>query len=112
NHHRVGTGNDCLGDVTGVLDATVANHRNARRAAGTRGLHDRRDLRDADTGDDTRGADRARPDTDLHRIGTRLDQPARALIGCDVATHDVDIGLFLEPGHELGHGTIVSVCGI
>jgi hypothetical protein len=38
------------------------------------GFHDGGELRHADTGDDARGADRARADADLDRIRTGIDQ--------------------------------------
>ena len=50
---------------------------------------DRRDLRHADAGDDARGADRARADADLDRIGARADQIQRRLARHDVAGDDL-----------------------
>ena len=89
-HHRVGAGDDRLGDVAGVLHAAVADHRHAGRPAGPGRLHDRGDLRHADPGDHPGGADRAGPDADLDRVGARLDQRLRAGVGGDVAADDVD----------------------
>ena len=40
---------------------------------------DRADLRHADAGDDARGADRARSDADLDRVGAGFDQIERRL---------------------------------
>ena len=76
-HHRARAGGDRLGDVAGVLDAAVADHRDARRPAGQRRLVDRGDLRRADAGHHPGGADRARPDADLDRVRAGLDQRLR-----------------------------------
>src|SRR3954447_8279271 len=73
-HRAVGAGHDRLGDVAGVLDAAVTDHRHAGRAGGPGHLHDRGDLRHPDAGHDSRGADRARPDADLDRVRARTDQ--------------------------------------
>src|SRR5690606_32942100 len=89
-HHRGRTGRDGLGDVPGVLDATVADHRNTGRRARLRDLVDRGDLRHTDPGDDPRGADRARPDAGLHRVGAGIDHRLRTRAGGDIAADDVD----------------------
>src|SRR3954469_18279837 len=64
-HRAVGTGDDRLGDVAGVLHPAVADDRYAGGPAGPGHLHDRGDLRHPDAGHDPRGADRARPYADL-----------------------------------------------
>ena len=52
-------------------------------------IHDRGELRHADAGDDARGADRARADADLDRVGAGIDQRLGALGGGDVAGDDL-----------------------
>jgi hypothetical protein len=54
-------GDERLGDVAGVLQPAVADHRHAGRARGAGGVVDRGDLRHADAGDDAGGADGAGP---------------------------------------------------
>ncbi len=49
------------------------------------------ELRHADAGDDAGGADRARADADLDRIGAGVDQRLRALAGRDIAGDDRDL---------------------
>src|SRR4051812_42294836 len=100
DHHAVGAGGDRLGDVAGVADAAVGDDRHpAGRRLGR--LVDRRDLRHADARDDPGGADRARPDPHLDRVGTGLDQGAGPLGGRDVAGDDRDGVILLDPAHRL-----------
>src|SRR5215203_4444242 len=73
-HHRVGAGHQRLGDVTGVLQATVTDQRHTCRPAGQRGIVDRRYLRNSDTGYHARSADGARPDSDLDAVYPSLDK--------------------------------------
>ena len=88
-HHAVGTGGDRLGEVARGADAAVGDHRHALGPAARRHAHDRGQLRHADAGDDPRGADRARADADLDRVGAGLDQGRRRLAGGDVAGDDL-----------------------
>ncbi len=53
-----------------------------------RRLEDGGELRHADAGDDAGGADRARADADLDRVGAGVDQRLRALARRDVAGDD------------------------
>ena len=55
------------------------------------GVDDRGELRHADAGDHAGGADRARADADLDRVGAGLDQRPRALGGRDVAGDDLGV---------------------
>ena len=89
-HDRVGTGNDRLRNIAGVLQAAVADDRHAGRSAGEGGLVDGRDLRHADARDDPSRADRARTDTDLDPVSPGVDQGLRASSGGDVAADDID----------------------
>jgi hypothetical protein len=67
-------GGDGLGDVAGEADAAVGNQRNAGALPALQRHGDRGDLRHADTGHDTGGADGARADTDLDRVGSGFGQ--------------------------------------
>src|SRR5882762_6878526 len=104
-HHRVGAGDDRLGDVARVLQPTVTDHRNAGRTGRQRRLVDRRHLRDTHAGDDTGRADRAGTDAHLDAVRPRVDQRLRAGPGGDIATDDVHGGVALEPGHHLDDRT-------
>ena len=59
--------------------------------AAPRGIHDRGQLRHADAGHHPRGADRARPDADLHRVRPGADQRPRRLGRGDVAGDHLDL---------------------
>ncbi len=59
-------------------------------------LVNRGDLRDADARNDPRGADRSRPDADLHGVGPGGDQILAPLGRGHVAGHDVDVPLLLN----------------
>ena len=57
-------------------------------------LVDRRDLRDANTRDHSRRADRARSDAHLDRVGPRVDQVPGSFGGRDVAGNHLDLKVF------------------
>jgi hypothetical protein len=84
----VGAGGDRLGDVARVLDAAVGDQRDVVLLQRARTVVDRRDLGDADAGDDARRADRSGADADLDGVGTRLGERERGLAGRDVAGDD------------------------
>ena len=91
DHHRLRTGHDRLGDVAGVLQPAVGDDRDAGGCCGQRRLVDRGDLRYAHPGDDAGGADRARADADLHRVGAGVDERLRTRPGGDVAADDLHV---------------------
>ena len=75
DHHRRRARGQRLGDVARGADAAVGDHRDARfRAAAFDAAMIARQLRHADAGDDPRGADRARADADLDRVGAGIGQ--------------------------------------
>ena len=114
DHHAVGAGGDRLGEVAGILDAAVGDDRHVRAlrpasAASRIGG----ELRHADAGDDAGGADRARPDADLDRVGAGVDQRLRALAGRDVAGDDRDlVGRALDAPDLLEHLLGMAVGGV
>ena len=115
DHHRVGAGDECLGDLAGVLHAAVGDQRDARGLGGERRLVDRGHLRHADAGDDAGGADRARPDADLDGVGAGVDERLRALAGRDVAADDLDVlgrRVGLEPPDHVEQEVDVAVRGV
>ena len=76
-------------------------------------IHDRGELRHADAGDDARGADRARADADLDRVGAGIDQRLRALFGGDIAgDHLHGVGEPLDAVDGFQHARGVAVRGI
>src|SRR5690348_15327135 len=112
DHDDVRPGADRLRDVARGREAAVGDHRDALRRGNPRDVVDRAHLRDADAGDDARRADRARPDADLHGVGSRLDQRPRGLGGGDVAGDDLDRDGVLDPTHHLDHAHGVTVRGV
>ena len=78
-------GGDGLGDVAGILDAAVGDHRHAGSLGRARSFQDGRDLRHARAGHHARGADRARADADFDAVDAQRDQIARAFVRCHVA---------------------------
>ncbi|MPM36134.1 hypothetical protein SDC9_82729 [bioreactor metagenome] len=114
-HHRVRAGHQGLGDVAGILQAAVADHRHPGRTGGASGVVDRGDLRNADPGDHPGGADRARADTDLDAVDARLDQGLGTCVRGDVAADDVDaLGalLLLEALDDVDLRAGVTVGGV
>ena len=113
DHHRGSAGSDGLGQVAGETDATVGN----QRYAGTfqRGSHigHGTDLRHADAGNDTGGADGARADTDLHAVCAGLSQSTGRVASGDVAADDLHLReVLLDPAHAVDHALGVAVSGV
>ncbi len=76
-HHGVGAGGQRLGHVAGELHAAVGDDRHAVAPGDLGAVEDGRDLGHADAGDDPGGADRTRPDADLHGVGAGVDRAPR-----------------------------------
>src|SRR5262249_12751822 len=89
DHHAVGAGGQRLGDVAGVADAAVGDHRDAA-GGGLGAVVDGGDLRHAHPRDDPRRADRPRPDAHLHGVGPGVDQGPGPLGRRHVAGDDLD----------------------
>lgn len=104
HHHAGGTGYDGLGQVTGETDAAVGDQRYASAFKGSGNIGDGADLRHAHTGDDPRGADRARADTDLDRVSARFGQGLGRCAGGDVAADHLYVReVLLDPAHAVDH---------
>src|SRR5699024_10114576 len=113
-HDGGGTGGQGLGDVTGVLHATVGDDRDAGGVGRDGGLHDGGDLRGTDTGDHAGGADGARADADLDGVGAGVDHGLRGGAGGQVAADDVDAvaEVLLHAGDHLEDAVVVGVGGV
>ena len=102
-----------LGDVAGVADAAVGDHRHLVRRGRARALGDRGDHRHADAGDDPGRADRAGADADLDRVDPEIDQRLGGFAGGDVAGDEVDIReLAADPADHVEHALRVAVRGV
>src|SRR3569833_3284772 len=113
DHHGVRAGDQNQNKNPGVLQAAVGDHRDTVGPGGETRLVDGGDLRDADTGDHAGGADRARPDADLHRVHAGVDQRLGPGPGGDVPTDDLhavaDVrAVLLHPGDHVEHGPLVA----
>ena len=115
DHHGVGTTGQSLDDIAAELDATVGDDRHAGAARRCGTLHDGRELRHANPGDDPSGADRSRSDTDLDAVGSRLDQGGGAFSRRHVAADDFKAeprkGLF-HRGDRIEHALTVAMGGV
>ena len=114
-HDGVGTGDERLGDVSGVVDATVGDARHAGGLAGLGGVIDGGELRDADTGDHAGGADGAGADTDLDGVDARVDHGLGAGTGGDVAADDLHAaegGVALDAADHVERQTGLAVGGV
>ena len=87
DHGAVGAGGERLGEIAGIFDAAVGDHRHVGFLRRLDRVHDGGELRHADAGDDARGADRARADADLDGVGAAIDQRLGAFGGGDIAGH-------------------------
>ena len=73
-------------------------------------MTDGRDLRHAHTGDDARGADRARADTHLHAISTVVHEGTGRIGGGDIAPHDINPRkVAFHPAHPIEHALRMAV---
>ena len=102
-----------LGEIAGIFDAAVGDHRRVGLLRRLDRVGDRGELRHADTGDDARGADRARPDADLDGVGAGIDQRLGAFGGGDIAgDHLHGVRHALDAGHGIEHAARMAVGGI
>ncbi|MCY1410937.1 hypothetical protein D9M71_263160 [compost metagenome] len=113
HHHAVGASHHGLGQVAGEADAAVGDQRNAGAFKGGGDVGDGGNLRYANTGNDTGGADRARADADLDRVRASLGQCASGFAGGDVAADHLDLRVgFLDPANAVDHALGVTVGGV
>jgi len=90
-----------------------SDDRHARALERFRHVRDCRDLRHADTGDDSRRANRARADADLHAVRAVFDERFGCRRGGDVAADHLDVReVLLDPAHALEHALAVAVRGV
>jgi hypothetical protein len=103
-HHRVRARGDRFGDVAREAHPAVRDQRYAAFLERARDVLDRGDLGNAHPGDDARGADRSRPDADLHRVGSGVDQRLGAVGRGDVsADHLRAARVLLDPAQPVDH---------
>ena len=88
------------------------DHRDPVARRGPRAVVDRRDLGNADAGDDSRRANRPGPDAGLYRVRSRLGERLGGLGGGDVAGDDLDVEALLDPPHRVDHRVRVAVGGV
>ena len=111
DHGAGGPGSDRLGEIPRILDAAIGDHRHV--AGGLGAIHDRGQLRHPDAGHHAGGADAARTDTDLDRVGPGIDQRPGRRAGGDVAGHDLHlVGQRLGPRHRHRDALGMAVGGV
>lgn len=88
HHDDVAAGSDGFGHITGILDAAVGDDGDAIALSDFSTFIDGRDLRYADTGDDTGRADGARADADFDGVDAAFDEGFRSGTRSDVAGDD------------------------
>src|SRR5450830_1420183 len=113
HHDGRGTGCQCFRDIAREADAAVGDTRHTRAFQCFSHVRDGRDLRHADTSDDTRGADRARADADLDRVSAVFDQRLGGSSGSDIAADNFHLRVFgLDPLDAVQDALRVAVGGI
>ncbi len=100
HHADAGTGGDRLGDVSGVLDASVGDDGDSLFRGSAGGFADGGDLGHAGSGDHASGADGARADADLDGVGSGVDEGEGAVVGGDVAGEEGDGGVGFFDGAD------------
>ena len=114
-HHGGCAGHEGLGDVAGVVDATVGDARHASGAAGLGGLVHGGELRHADTGHHAGGADGAWADANLDCVNTSVDHGLSALTGGYVTADDVNAlerGIGLQTANHVESQLGLTVGGV
>ena len=91
DHRAVAACGQRLRQIAGIFDSAVGDYRHPGGVACLGGIHDRRQLRDPDTGNHAGRADRPRADPDLDRVGTRVDQRLGTVGGGDIAADHLDL---------------------
>src|SRR5690606_23710287 len=113
HHHHRSAGGDRLGQIAGEADTAVGNQRHAGVLEGSGHVGDGRHLGHAHPGNDTGGADGARANAHLDRIGASSDQCQRGGASGDVATNHLDLGEgLLDPANALDHALGVTMGGV
>ena len=113
HHHGVSAGSESLGDITGEADAAVSDQRNAGAFESFCHIGNSGNLRDANTGNDTRRADGARADTDLDSVSAVVDESLGSVTGSDVAADHLNVRVvLLNPVDAVQHALGVAVSGI
>ena len=112
-HHAIGAGGERLGEIAGISDAAVGDHRDIVLPRHLDRLEQRGELRHADAGDDARGADRAGADAHLDRVGARVDQRLGAVARRHVAGHHLHgVRLQLDAADLIEHELRMAVRGV
>ncbi len=114
-HHGGCAGHKSLGNVAGVVDATVGDAWNTGGTAGLSGLIHGGELRNADTGDHAGGADGARTHANLDGVDSGVDHGLCALTRRHVAADDIDAlesGIGLETANHVEGELGLTVSGI
>ena len=89
HHAHIGSGCNCLGNISGVLDTAVCNNRNAVALGNLIAVHNGCNLRNTDSGNNTGRTDGSRSDTNLHCIYTSIDQRLGSSSGSNVACNNL-----------------------
>ena len=112
-HDCIRTGGNRLGDIAGITDAAIGDHRHTRAFERIGHILDGGDLRHTNTGDDTCRTDGAGTDADLDAIGTHIDErPCRIGRG-DVAADDFDLRIVLfDPFNAVENALRVAMSSV
>src|SRR5262247_3582546 len=92
DHHGVGAGRDGLGDVAGIFNASVGDHRDARTRRASDAFRNGRDLRHARACDHASCTNRTGTYAALDRVRAGLNQDFRAVGRADVAGDQLYLG--------------------
>src|SRR5690606_37644437 len=99
-----------LGDVTGIADAAIGDHRDVLARQGGHHVGYSADLGDADTGDDTGSTDGAGADAHFDAMGASFRQGQGGVTGRDVAADNLNVLVVAgDPAHPVDHALGVTV---
>ena len=95
HHADITAGCESLCNISGILDTAVGDDRNTVLLRNCIAVHNRSDLRNTDTCNDTCRTDRSRSDTNLDSVNAGLDQGSCSLTRCNVTGDYLKIREFL-----------------
>jgi hypothetical protein len=110
-HDGVRAGGNRFDRVAGVANPAISDDWHIIGRGHIGDLGDRRNLRHSRAGDNTRGADRARPDSDLDPVG-EVDNLLGSLAGADVPNNDICVHVLFDLAGTFDDVQVVSVCTV
>ena len=113
DHDHIGAGGNSLGQVSGIFDTTICNNWNTRLAGNRISVHNRSQLRHADTSYHSCSTDRSRTNTYLDCVRTSRDQISGSVCSGNITRNYLRIRkCIFEFSHTLNNISGMSMCAV